>query len=240
MLQMEPSAPEKTPRRMADKNRGKPAKYVPSYSKDEPDDDELEDELDIDDEDDEDDEDDGFLGLGIDTAKVWVWARSILLAVLIALTLHTYVLSFAVVSGVSMQPLFEPGTLIALDKFSGKITGYSRNDIIICHLPHRPGIFAKRVIAVEGDMVEIREGRVFVNGRLLSEPYVYDAQTPLEDMPLMTVGQDAVFVLGDYRSESLDSRYEEVGTIQCEQIEGRALAILWPFDAIAKTADFYK
>lgn len=87
--------------------------------------------------------------------------------------------------------------------------------------------FIKRVIATEGQTIEIREGVVFVDGEKIKEPYLHD-QTPLPDFAPLEVPQDKVFVMGDNRLNSQDSR--SFGPISESSIVGKAFVLIWPPD----------
>ena len=86
--------------------------------------------------------------------------------------------------------------------------------------------FIKRVVAVAGDQVEIRDGLVMVNGRVLNEPYILETTRGM--YPLTTVPPGRVFVLGDNRNNSEDSRFPDVGFVPRELLKGRAMLVFWP------------
>lgn len=92
-------------------------------------------------------------------------------------------------------------------------------------------LLIKRVIGVEGDLMTISEGVVYRNGQQLEEPYILEGFTS-GDMTDYKVPQDEVFVMGDNRGISLDSRAEEVGTVAEEDIMGKAFVRLYPFSEI--------
>lgn len=85
--------------------------------------------------------------------------------------------------------------------------------------------FIKRVIATEGETVQVKEGAVFVDGKKLNEPYRHD-QLPMPDYGPTTVPKGKVFVMGDNRSNSQDSRV--FGPVSKEKIVGRAFVLIWP------------
>lgn len=145
------------------------------------------------------------------------------LAVLVA----TLLLPVIRVTGTSMQPGFQPGDILV-----GRKTGnLEAGDI--CSFYYNNKLILKRIIAKGGDTVEIsEEGRVSVNGAELEEPYVSeytlgdcDLEFPFE-VPLNTV-----FVLGDNRGNSVDSRYTNFGCINESEIVGTVLLRIWPLSA---------
>ena len=84
----------------------------------------------------------------------------------------------------------------------------------------------KRVVALDGETVEARGGHVVIDGRVLHEPYLGGATTP--DFAPVTVPEGHVFVLGDNRGNSHDSRFPDIGPIEVDSIVGRAIARIWP------------
>lgn len=126
---------------------------------------------------------------------------------------------------VSMEPALQPGDLVLVVP-SGE---YGRGDIVVFRPPADEGgdtPFVKRVIAVSGDTIAIQDGRVIVNGTELDEPYVYPGRSPFEatepqsDETTWTVPPNELFVLGDHRESSVDSR--SFGAISAGSVLGRA------------------
>lgn len=131
----------------------------------------------------------------------------------------------------AMVPAFQTGDLVVALKGSS----YSKGDVIAFYFNDK--LLVKRVIAVAGDTVEIDgNGSVLLDDEQLSEPYV---QTPaLGDCDLempYTIPENRVFVMGDQRETSLDSRNTAIGCIAAEQVVGRVILRVWPLDQI----DFY-
>lgn len=87
--------------------------------------------------------------------------------------------------------------------------------------------FIKRVIATEGETVEIKEGAVRINGEKLNEPYLHDS-FPMPDFPPLKIPEGKIFVMGDNRSNSQDSRF--FGPIPKSSLVGRAFVLIWPLD----------
>lgn len=172
-------------------------------------------------------------------AEVFDWAQAIVVAIVIAMFLRTYIFTMVDVSGSSMVP-----TLHNNDKLFVWRLGYQpkAGDIII----FRPAInektpYVKRVIATEGQSVDIRYNQakncaeVYVDGEKLDEPYINEKIKPTHigngNYPCI-VPEDCLFVLGDNRNNSSDSRLSSVGMVHKDSVIGKAQVRLWPFDQI--------
>lgn len=148
------------------------------------------------------------------------------LALVIFLVVRTFVMNYRVV-GHSMVPTIQEGQFLLIDKI-----GYTlferpqRGDIIVFNPPNMAGqIYIKRVIGLPGEVVELRDGRVYINGEPLAEEW-QTIPAPTARWGPAQVGKDEVFVLGDNRPGSLDSRY--FGMLSRQKIIGRALLCYWP------------
>ena len=119
------------------------------------------------------------------------------------------------VKGDSMSPALNDGEVVLLDQLGKYWKKPVRGDMVV--FSTSDGVFIKRVVALPGETVDISGGRVYINSRPLDESG-YAVGVPGE-MPLLTVPDDAVFVLGDNRDKVYDSRLEEVGCIPYQQIE---------------------
>ena len=154
-------------------------------------------------------------------------------AVIILILLFSLVLRPAAVIGNSMLPNFSGGDRVAcVYSFSG----YERGDvIIISHATRKDESIIKRVIAVGGDTVDIDfyKGTVSVNGQVLDEPYVSTPTNLSYDMTFpVTVPEGKLFVLGDNRNDSLDSRSTDIGFINENKVLGKVVFRFYPFDKI--------
>ena len=154
-------------------------------------------------------------------------------AVIILILLFSLVLRPAAVIGDSMLPNFSGGDRVAcVHSFSG----YERGDvIIISHATRKDESIIKRVIAVGGDTVDIDfyKGTVSVNGQVLDEPYVNTPTNLSYDMTFpVTVPEGKLFVLGDNRNDSLDSRSTDIGFINENKVLGKVVFRFYPFDRI--------
>ncbi|HEV3152741.1 MAG TPA: signal peptidase I [Candidatus Baltobacteraceae bacterium] len=129
------------------------------------------------------------------------------------------------VFGLSMAPHIASGEIVLINTMSYRFGAPGRGDIIAFrHDGPTPQIFIKRIIGVPGDHVRIDLGRVFVNGTPLNEPYV---QYPdVRSFPDVIVPADSLYVLGDNRAASDDSRFW--GFVPRRDVLGKALAGIWP------------
>jgi len=132
------------------------------------------------------------------------------------------------VSGTSMEPNLNDGDIIVGIKSGEFETGQ------ICCFYYNNRILLKRVIANGGDWVDIDEnGYVYVNGEMLDEPYVQERSLGICDIEFpYQVPDGQLFVLGDHRSTSVDSRSSVVGCIDIDEIVGKMFWRVWPFDDI--------
>lgn len=158
--------------------------------------------------------------------------ETVVLALLIALAIRTFVVEVYRVHGSSMEATLFTGERVLVNKF---ILAYGREpkqgDIIVFQYPRQPDRdFIKRVAAVAGDKVLIRQGKVYVNGVLFPEaPTVLRAD---EDMEEIVVPPDSVWVLGDNRNNSEDSRM--FGQVPLRNIRGLAFLRIWPLGRICR------
>lgn len=159
---------------------------------------------------------------------IWGWIISIAVAVAIAFVVRAFFFEIIVVEGDSMQPTLATNEKLAVEKVSRYMGLPEKGDIIIVHYPNMEGTYVKRVIALPGESVEVKDSTVYVNGQPLSEPYINPE--PYMDMSPIVVPADTVFVMGDNRAHSLDSRTSYIGPISHSEIVGHAMAVIWPPD----------
>ena len=162
--------------------------------------------------------------------------ETLLLTLIVFLLIQLFVAQPYQIQQQSMENTLLPDQYVLVDKLTPRFNDYHRGDIVVFTPP--PGWasdnsgtpFIKRVIGVAGDTVDIHDGSVFVNGTKLDEPYVYEGQ-PTEptdpDHHTWKVAQGQLFVLGDHRADSKDSR--AFGPIEESTVIGRAWLRYWPF-----------
>lgn len=161
---------------------------------------------------------------------VYEWLDSLVYAFLTILLIFTFCFRIVGVSGESMLPTLQDGNWLAVRAINTKI---ERGDIVVITQPNalnEPLI--KRVIAVGGDKVDIDfvEGKVSINGESINEPYIYEPTHRMSNVAFpVTVPEGCVFVMGDNRNNSMDSRSKTVGFIDTRYILGVAQFRFYPF-----------
>ncbi len=159
------------------------------------------------------------------------WIISMVLAVVIALSLRFFVFEFIRVEGQSMEPTLINNEYVFMQKVSYYFVDPQYGDIVICTFPNRTETFVKRIVGVEGDVIRITNGTLYINGEANYEHYD-KAQGIDHDMAEITVAQDSVFVMGDNRNHSMDSSNSSVGVLDEDMVLGRAEFVLWPLNMI--------
>ncbi|HOQ15945.1 MAG TPA: signal peptidase I [Defluviitaleaceae bacterium] len=170
--------------------------------------------------------------------ELFEWLRDIIIAALVTLFIINFLFQNTQVIGDSMEPSLEDGHSVIINKFIYRFKAPQRGDIIAFKSPVNPSEHhIKRIIGIPGDTVEIKEGKVYLNGILLKEDYILepmDAKMAGDmEYPLM-IGPDSYFVMGDNRNISYDSRYKEIGLIDESSISGKALIRIWPLNKIGR------
>jgi signal peptidase I len=174
---------------------------------------------------------------------LWEILQTVVLALLLFLVIRDFIQNYRV-ENVSMQPNFYQGQYLVINRFAycpgfhldiaplglhvdrtWCVNPPQRGDVIVFHYPLDPSQdFIKRVIGLPGETVDIRNGRVFINGRIMSEPFGPNPGT--YNMPALTLGRNQVFVLGDNRDDSSDSHVW--GPVPMQDVVGRAILRYWP------------
>ncbi|MCM3004304.1 signal peptidase I [Priestia koreensis] len=165
-------------------------------------------------------------------SEIWQWVKSIGIAVIVAFILRNYVFAPTIVNGVSMDPTLHTNERLILSKI-GKP---NRFDIVVFHAPDGRD-YIKRVIGFPGETVEIKNDILFINGESYKESYLKEGKKSFameygkgrrftEDCPKIKVPKGDLFVLGDNRPVSEDSR--SIGPISQSKIIGKATLSVWP------------
>ena len=177
----------------------------------------------------------------------------VLISLVVALVIKSFLVQAFFIPSSSMEPTLMPGDRVLVSKLAYRFGDVGRGDVVVfenpdpTRLPERSllGSFfhwlgeglgfaqpededlIKRVIGVSGDTVEIRDRTVHVNGEAFAEPYLTrDARAAMGDYGPVTVPEGMLFVLGDNRGNSADSR--AIGFVPEDRVVGRAFVIIWP------------
>ena len=150
--------------------------------------------------------------------KIFEYVVAAALGLVLALLLKTFVLQGYVVNGESMLPTLQNRDFLFGEKISYKVSGFQYGDIVVIGLDdtYQRKHIIKRVIGLEGDKIEVKDGYVYRNGKKLSEKFIREPGKIAEDFNQITVPKDHIFVMGDNRNNSSDSRvfgafsYDEV------------------------------
>ena len=163
-------------------------------------------------------------------AFVWqMWTRDLLVSVVVAFFIITFIYQPVRVEGTSMMPELRDQERIFINKFEYHFEPIRRGDVVVFHYPRDPTkSYIKRVIAIPGDDLRIDDGQVYVNGRPLAEPYVPQRFQDERSYPETVLRANQYFVMGDHRLVSSDSR--DFGPVSRKLIYGKASFVYWPAD----------
>lgn len=164
-------------------------------------------------------------------AMIWSYLKIIIVAFLIAFVLRAYVFDITMVDGTSMYPTLEDRDKLITVKLTYHFSEPQRGDIVVVNAPDMPGHdYIKRVIGLPNERITIRDGQVYINDELLTEPYLDDVATYGDTD--MVIPDGYYFVMGDNRTDSRDSREEKIGVISKDDINGKAVFRLLPLSEI--------
>jgi signal peptidase I len=152
--------------------------------------------------------------------------RTLLALVAVALLTRAFVAEPLQVSSTSMTPTLKPGDHVLIDKVGPRAHHPRRNDIIAFTVPGTSQLLIKRVAGVAGDIVGIEDGVLVVNRKPVHESYVNAAEMDSVYFGPVVVPPGRIFVLGDNRASSIDSR--RFGPVAVSAVTGRVLARIWP------------
>jgi signal peptidase I len=158
---------------------------------------------------------------------IWETLTTLIPAILITLFINVYIAEAAEIeAGPSMQPNLFAGYRVMTEKISYYLHEPRRGDIVVIERPEHEGNLIKRVIGLSGETIEVSGGHTNINGEPIKEPWV--TYFGGRDMPPTVVPEGHIFIIGDNRSNSRDSR--DIGPVPVESIIGRGWFVYWPLD----------
>ncbi|GAB2701916.1 signal peptidase I [Paenibacillus thermoaerophilus] len=173
-------------------------------------------------------------------SEAWEWIKALVIALALVFLIRWLLFSPFLVSGQSMEPNFYDGERLIVNKILYDFRDPKRGEVIVFLAPDGRD-YIKRVIGVPGDRVKVEGDTVYVNGQPIDEPYLKEAieaakargvdynNTNKEET---VVQPGTLFVMGDNRSHSSDSRSNAVGLVPYDKIVGRAEVVFWPLSHI--------
>jgi signal peptidase I len=163
-------------------------------------------------------------------SRLWQNIRFPILVLALVACLRFLVFDVVQVSGTSMMPYLHDMDSLISNKIIYKLQDPKRYDIVLLDAPDQSGYYIKRVIGLPNEHILIKEGKVYVNGALLSEEYLDNIYTNNDVNTIIPDG--CYFVMGDNRHSSLDSRDDSIGCIAKEHINGKAVLRFFPLNSI--------
>lgn len=180
--------------------------------------------------------------------EILSWIGTLLLAVAIALTIRIFLAEPIRVDGRSMLETLQDGEIVLVTKPSVLLGNLNRGDVVICRYPNRNKVnslriwgpldinlvhhemFVKRLVALPGDSIEIRDRKLYINDQVVQEDYI--TYFPIRDFSRIVLKDDQYMVIGDNRPNSHDSLSADVGPISRDMIVGKASMVLLPLNKI--------
>ena len=166
--------------------------------------------------------------------EIYSWIKTIAFAIVLAFVTRTYIFSPAYAMSVSMEPTLHEGQILIISKVNYLVGEPERGDIVVIDsdqdkLEHLNLI--KRVVGMPGDTVEIKDNKVYIDEKALAPDFT-QSPTPDFGFEKTTIPEDKYMVMGDNRENSRDSRFESVGLIDKEYLEGKAVFRIWPLNKL--------
>lgn len=164
----------------------------------------------------------------------WIqWLKAMVLAIVIALFVQNFIFATSIVEGDSMEPTLEDGERLIFNKIVYFIDEPKRGDIIIIQQPNKN--YVKRIIALPGEIIEIRNSELYINGERYIETFLSEeVRGKTGEYGPIRVPQNSYFVMGDNRAISKDSR-NGLGYIHRDEIIGKSELIIYPFTEWERT-----
>ncbi len=167
------------------------------------------------------------------TIEIFNKVKIVLLTILIAVIIRSFVFRVAVSNGDSMSPTIQHKDVLVLSKIPYIFGSPTVGDVVV--FPYQENMndkYIKRIVADGGDIIDIRNGIVYINDKKLEDEFNYNVTSLGNISYPFTVPEDKYFCLGDNRNASKDSRYIEVGTMMEKDFLGKVVFRLYPFDSM--------
>lgn len=174
--------------------------------------------------------------------ELWEWIKALVIAFIIAVLIRYILFTPIVVDGDSMMPTLKDGDRMIVNKIGYTIGEPDRFDIVVFHAPEGKD-YIKRVIGLPGDTIEYKDDQLYINGKAYDEPYLDEYKSQLTegtltqdftlqeiDPTLEVIPEGYVFVMGDNRRYSKDSRH--IGIVSQDELIGNTSIIFWPIGDI--------
>ena len=168
---------------------------------------------------------------GTPSASWRSWGRDLVVSVAVSAFIIIFLYQPVRVEGTSMLPVLEDQDRLFINKIAYRVGDIHQGDVVVFQYPRdHEQSYIKRVIALPGDRLRINHGLVYVNGKLLPEPYVPSRFADDRSQAEMVLPPHEYFVMGDHRSISSDSR--EFGPVDRSLIYGKAVFVYWPMEQV--------
>ncbi|MEQ6029197.1 signal peptidase I [Staphylococcus saccharolyticus] len=176
--------------------------------------------------------------------EILEWITAIAVALIIVGLVQKFLFASYTVKGESMHPTFEDKNRVIVNRISKTLNHIESGDVVIFHATKSED-YIKRLIGKPGDTVQYKKDQLYLNGKKVSEPYLdynkkhkagkyltenFTSKKLKGSNDNMKIPKNKYLVLGDNRENSVDSRYEEVGLIDKDQIVGKVTFRYWPFN----------
>lgn len=162
--------------------------------------------------------------------EILSWVKVIVSALLIAIVLRTFVFQMALVNQISMDPTLHEGQMLVISKFNYFVGDPERGHIIVLKDEVENKLLIKRIIGLPGEVVQLKDGKVYINSKEIPDYTSFPTYAYTKEE--WTLPEGEYFVLGDNREHSRDSRLEDVGLVDRNNIVGRAVFRIWPFNKL--------
>jgi len=169
--------------------------------------------------------------ININKQEIKEWIVTIAVALVLVVIIRTFILDTRIVPTTSMVPTIQPGDRLFVEKITLHIQGLERGEVIVFEPPVQSGLkddLIKRLIALPGDTVETKDGKLYINNVAQDEPYLAEPIQYTEKE--VTVPEGKIYVMGDNRNRSYDSH--EWGFADIKDVKGKALLTYWPLKRV--------